>query len=73
MALLSKINSTVVQSINDIRPIGILSNLWKMTEKGLKSILDEKFPLFLRSGDEQSGFKPGRCTLDFATLALMRT
>ena len=52
MALLSKVNSTVVKTINDIRPIGILSNLWKMTEKSLKLILDEHFPNFLKTGDE---------------------
>ena len=73
MALLSKINSTVIKTINDIRPIGILSNLWKMTEKSLKSIMEDKFPEFLRTGPEQSGFKAGRCTMDFSTLALMRT
>ena len=44
-----------------------------MTEKTIKTTLDTKYPNFLKTGDEQSGFKPGRSTVDFATLALMRT
>jgi hypothetical protein len=47
MALLSKINSVVIEQPSDIRPIGILSVLWKITEKAIKQMLSVHFPKFL--------------------------
>ena len=72
MALLSKIHSVVVTSVSDMRPIGILSVLWKITEKAFKQILQVHFPAFLDTGCEQSGFKKERCTLDNSTIVMTR-
>lgn len=47
MTLLSKNNSVVVKSIEDIRPIGIQSIYSKIIEKTLKALVDKHTPSFL--------------------------
>ena len=44
LALLSKQKKPVVQNIKDIRPIGLISVLWKFVERGFKNYLDETQP-----------------------------
>lgn len=41
LAMLSKVKSMVIEKVGDIRPIGILSNLWKVIERAIKILTDE--------------------------------
>jgi hypothetical protein len=41
LAMLSKTNSNTINRVGDIRPIGILSNLWKVVERAFKLIFDQ--------------------------------
>ena len=36
LALLSKLKTPTVQNIKDIRPIGLISVMWKFVERGFK-------------------------------------
>ena len=44
LAALSKTSSTVISSINDIRPIGILPTIWKAMERSIKQIMNDIAP-----------------------------
>lgn len=63
LAMLSKTNSTIVRRIGDIRPIGLLSMLWKVIEKMMKNLMDKGTRLLDAVNLEQAGFTPGRSTL----------
>lgn len=63
LAMLSKTNSTTIRRIGDIRPIGLLSMLWKVVEKMMKMFMDEGTHEIDRINLEQAGFTPGRSTL----------
>lgn len=52
MCLFSKIGDEVVESIDQIRPIGILPLITKIIEKTWKKIVDEKLPKLLEVGKE---------------------
>lgn len=44
MALLSKIKDPVINSIKDIRPIGIISYAYRIIEKTMKRVIDKEYP-----------------------------
>ncbi len=53
----------IIEKVGDIRPIGILSILWKVIEKATKFIIEKYAPLFHTVGDEQLGFTAGASIL----------
>ncbi len=50
--------------MSDIRPIGILSVLWKTCEAAMKKLMEKYCLELLEVGPEQAGFAKYRCTLD---------
>lgn len=72
LALLSKLKTPVVQNVKDIRPIGLISVLWKFIERGFKNYIDEEYPALFEAGTYQTGFVKGRSTLDHTCTMLER-
>lgn len=61
LVLLSK-NGKSCASLNDIRPIAVLSQLSKVLEKAIKNKLEERESGLFNSGNYQTGFKKGVST-----------
>jgi hypothetical protein len=52
IAALSKTKSTIIEKVEDIRPIGILSVLWKTCEAAMKSMMMKYCRELLEVGPE---------------------
>lgn len=72
LTMLSKTKSSTVESVKDIRPIGILSFLWKVIERAMKNIIEKIKPNFFETYEAQAGFTRGKSTLDHLVLMLQR-